>query len=91
MISVDLSSNMTHIALERAEELGVGPDQVIFETADATKREYPPGSFDVIYSRDAILHIEDKLSLFKKFFVSFNLKHSYFFCRGKLHNYCNLF
>lgn len=67
---LDLSSNMTQIGLERAQELGIGPDEVCFEIADATKREYPPELFDVVYSRDTILHIEDKLSLFKKFFVS---------------------
>ena len=70
MVTIDLSSNMTQIGLDRAEEVGCGPDQVVFEIADATKREYKPESFDVIYSRDTILHIEDKLSLFKRFFVS---------------------
>lgn len=44
--------------------------QVQFEVADATKRTFPEGSFDVIYSRDTILHIEDKLALFKRFHVS---------------------
>lgn len=68
VVSVDLSSNMTEIAHERAHELGIGPDIVSFEMADATKRDYKPQSFDVIYSRDTILHIEDKLSLFKQFF-----------------------
>jgi phosphoethanolamine N-methyltransferase len=29
---------------------------------------YPPGSFDVIYSRDTILHIEDKATLFRNFY-----------------------
>lgn len=70
MVSIDLSSNMTQIGLSRARELGIGPDQVSFEIADATKRDYAPQSFDVIYSRDTILHIEDKLSLFKQFYVS---------------------
>ena len=41
-----------------------------FEVADATKRTFPEGSFDVIYSRDTILHIDDKLALFKRFHVS---------------------
>uniref|UniRef100_A0A2C9L659 phosphoethanolamine N-methyltransferase n=1 Tax=Biomphalaria glabrata TaxID=6526 RepID=A0A2C9L659_BIOGL len=68
VVSVDLSFNMTQIGLERAKEVGCGPDQVVFEIADATKREYPVESFDVVYSRDVILHIADKLSLFKKFF-----------------------
>ena len=43
---------------------------VQFEVADATKREYQPEVFDVIYSRDTILHISDKLALFKNFYVS---------------------
>ncbi|XP_059144451.1 uncharacterized protein LOC131931640 [Physella acuta] len=66
--SVDLSSNMTQIGLARAKEVGCGSDEVVFEIADATKREYPAASYDVVYSRDVILHIPDKLSLFKKFF-----------------------
>lgn len=61
---------MTQIGLQRASEVECGPDEVSFEIADATKRDYAPESFDVIYSRDTILHIEDKLSLFKRFFVS---------------------
>lgn len=31
--------------------------------------EYPSNSFDVIYSRDAILHIKEKEVLFSKFYV----------------------
>ena len=44
--------------------------QVAFEVADATKRKYASEEFDVVYSRDTILHIEDKKSLFANFFVS---------------------
>ncbi|GFO25063.1 phosphoethanolamine N-methyltransferase-like [Plakobranchus ocellatus] len=58
---------MAHIAMNRAKEVGVLPNQVVFEIADATKREYPDESFDVVYSRDTILHIKDKLALFRKF------------------------
>uniref|UniRef100_A0A4W5MBL4 phosphoethanolamine N-methyltransferase n=1 Tax=Hucho hucho TaxID=62062 RepID=A0A4W5MBL4_9TELE len=47
---------------------------VHFEVADATKREFPEASFDVVYSRDTILHIDDKLALFKRFHVSSWLK-----------------
>jgi len=35
---------------------------------DCTKKEYPEGTFDVIYSRDTILHIQDKPALFQKFY-----------------------
>ncbi|KAJ8302833.1 hypothetical protein KUTeg_019229 [Tegillarca granosa] len=65
--AIDLSINMVDIGIERAEEVNI-KDEVQFEVADATKRDYPPNSFDVVYSRDTILHIADKLSLFKKFF-----------------------
>lgn len=68
VIGIDLSSNMINIALERAREADVTENEVQFEIADATKREYTPNSFDLVYSRDTILHISDKLALFKKFY-----------------------
>ncbi|CAL8357115.1 unnamed protein product [Merluccius merluccius] len=65
VLGLDLSENMVEIAMERAidEKLPM----VHFEVADATKRSFEEGSFDVIYSRDTILHIDDKLALFKRF------------------------
>ncbi|KAG8003997.1 Phosphoethanolamine N-methyltransferase 3 [Nibea albiflora] len=65
VLGLDLSDNMVDIAMERAvaEKL----PSVQFEVADATKRTFPEDSFDVIYSRDTILHIDDKLALFKRF------------------------
>lgn len=48
----------------------VVPLQVQFEVSDATKRSFPDCTFDVVYSRDTILHIKDKLDLFRKFYVS---------------------
>jgi len=65
VLGVDLSSNMINIGLERAHELG--EKRVQFEITDATKRDFPRASFDVIYSRDAIMHIEDKKSLYASF------------------------
>jgi phosphoethanolamine N-methyltransferase len=41
--------------------------KVRFEIGDVTKHEYPLGYFDVIYSRDALLHIPNKKNLFNKF------------------------
>uniref|UniRef100_A0A673N913 phosphoethanolamine N-methyltransferase n=1 Tax=Sinocyclocheilus rhinocerous TaxID=307959 RepID=A0A673N913_9TELE len=41
---------------------------VQFEVSDATKRKFPDSTFDVVYSRDTILHIRDKLDLFRKFY-----------------------
>ncbi|XP_056295141.1 phosphoethanolamine methyltransferase isoform X2 [Pseudoliparis swirei] len=82
VLGLDLSDNVVEIAMERAitEKL----PSVQFEVADATRRSFPEGSFDVIYSRDTILHIEDKLALFKRF-------HSWLKPGGKLliSDYCS--
>lgn len=65
VVGMDLSSNMIEIAMERAtENKGL---KVQFEIADVTKRSYTEESFDVVYSRDTILHIKDKEALFEKF------------------------
>jgi len=64
--AVDLSSNMISIALEKQlKELTT--NKVYFEISDITKQNYPAESFDVIYSRDTILHIENKEILFSNF------------------------
>ena len=61
---VDLSKNMLNHAIKtQPEEL---KDLLTFELTDITTKEFPPESFDVMYSRDTLLHIEDKLSLFQK-------------------------
>ncbi|XP_063045662.1 phosphoethanolamine methyltransferase [Engraulis encrasicolus] len=66
VLGMDLSANMVEIACERAAKEQL--PQVQFEVADATKRVFPEGTFDVVYSRDTILHISDKLELFKHFY-----------------------
>ncbi len=40
--------------------------QVSFEIADITTCEMAKESYDVVYSRDTILHIPDKPALFKR-------------------------
>lgn len=64
VVGIDLSINMVSFALERAIGLKCS---VEFEVADCTKKTYPDGTFDVIYSRDTILHIQDKPTLFRSF------------------------
>jgi phosphoethanolamine N-methyltransferase len=55
VVGIDLSINMISFALERA----IGCKySVEFEVVDCTKKVYPDNSFDVIYSRDTILHIQ---------------------------------
>lgn len=65
VVGIDLSINMISFALERA----IGRKcSIEFEVADCTKKTYPDNTFDVIYSRDTILHIQDKPMLFRSFF-----------------------
>lgn len=55
VVGLDLSVNMISFALERS----IGRKCAIeFEVGDCTKINYPDASFDVIYSRDTILHIQ---------------------------------
>ncbi|XP_064407981.1 phosphoethanolamine methyltransferase [Latimeria chalumnae] len=66
VLGIDLSSNVVAIAMERA--VAENTPLVQFEIGDATKRKFPAESFDVVYSRDTILHISDKLALFRRFY-----------------------
>ena len=51
--------------------------------SDATKREFPAERFDAVYSRETILHIEDKKALFQKILVSLTDRHliCFVFCK----------
>lgn len=46
-----------------------GDMQVSFEIADCTTAEFQPESYDVIYSRDTLLHIYEKPALFKRYII----------------------
>ncbi|GLE02629.1 hypothetical protein PINS_up011470 [Pythium insidiosum] len=67
---IDLSTNMVYRAIESYAARHVPRDgsDVEFEICDATTKSFQPNSFDVVYSRDTILHIEDKRALFAQFF-----------------------
>jgi len=63
---IDLSNNMIEIAQQKHADYGY--QNVVFEVADATLLDYPENSFDLVYSRDTILHISDKRALFANFY-----------------------
>ncbi|KAK2421910.1 S-adenosyl-L-methionine-dependent methyltransferase superfamily protein [Trifolium repens] len=65
VIAIDLSINMISLAIERAIGLKYS---VEFECVDCTKKSYPENTFDVIYTRDTLLHIKDKPTLFRSFY-----------------------
>ncbi|CAG9464468.1 unnamed protein product [Pedinophyceae sp. YPF-701] len=60
---VDLSVNMIVAALSTAGGRGA---KVSFEIADIVLRDLPDGAFDAVFSREALLHIPDKLEVLKK-------------------------
>jgi len=71
VVGIDLSVNMISFALERS----IGRKCAIeFEVGDCTKINYPDASFDVIYSRDTILHIQVNYCL------PFSLKFEFILC-----------
>ncbi|KAL6555529.1 hypothetical protein OROHE_007201 [Orobanche hederae] len=65
VVGINLSVNMVSFAMEHAIGLNCS---VEFEVADYTKKTYADVTFDVIYSRDTILHIQDKPPIFKSFY-----------------------
>lgn len=61
---VDISENMIRIAKSR----NIENEKIQFEMCDILEKDFPENSFDLIYSRDTILHLqlEDKQILFDK-------------------------
>lgn len=65
----DLSENMIKIANDLRNEQPSGiKHRVNFYVEDATLMDYPDQFYDMVYSRDTILHIDDKKALFKSFY-----------------------
>ncbi|KAL9330354.1 hypothetical protein ACSQ67_005357 [Phaseolus vulgaris] len=65
VVGIDLSINMISLAIERAIGLNYA---VEFDCADCFKKSYPDNTFDVIYTRDTMLHVKDKPTLFRSFY-----------------------
>lgn len=63
---IDLAEEMVNIALDRTAQLGLG-DSVKFLLGDVLETEFPD-TFDIIWSRDAFMHIPDKPRLFARLY-----------------------
>ena len=63
---VDLSPEMTDLALDAASHSGVS-SQVNFLLADVLETDFDE-PFDVVWSRDALMHVHDKKRLFAKLY-----------------------
>ncbi len=62
---IDLSKNMIELANDSKDLKAL---KVNFIHGDIMELEFDPGSFDVIYSRDTLLHIKDKEAVFKRMY-----------------------
>jgi phosphoethanolamine N-methyltransferase len=61
---IDLAPEMVAIALERARERQA-PDTVTFVLGNILETQFPE-PFDVVWSRDALMHVHDKPALFSR-------------------------
>jgi phosphoethanolamine N-methyltransferase len=64
VIGIDLAEEMVAIAVEQVARLGMG-DSVQFLLGDVLETTFPE-PFDIIWSRDAFMHIPDKDRLFSR-------------------------
>jgi phosphoethanolamine N-methyltransferase len=63
---IDLAEEMVVIAVERAAQLGLA-ESVTFLLGDVLETSFPE-PFDIVWSRDAFMHIPDKPRLFSRLF-----------------------
>lgn len=63
---IDLAEEMVAIALDRARQLGMA-DEVGFILGDILETPFPD-KFDIVWSRDALMHIPDKPRLFSRLY-----------------------
>ncbi len=69
VLGLDLSTNMLSIANEHKATMEENVQNLVsFRYLDATKAVFPENHFDMIYSRDAIMHIAEKEALYSKVF-----------------------
>ncbi|MFO7877244.1 MAG: methyltransferase domain-containing protein, partial [Desulfovermiculus sp.] len=63
---LDLPQQIVDIATQRQKEKGIS--NVSFHQGDIHEMNWDEGSFDVIWSRETLLHVPDKDALFQKFY-----------------------
>ena len=62
---------------------------VQFRYLDATQACFPENYFDVVYSRDAIMHIADKEPLYEKVLVGLLLDEKSWYNEPRYSEFCN--
>jgi phosphoethanolamine N-methyltransferase len=67
IVGVDIDRGLIERATKRAADAGLG-SSVTFRTVAPGPLPFADGSFDVVFSKDAMVHIEDKEALFADIF-----------------------
>jgi SAM-dependent methyltransferase len=62
---IDVESRLVDRATERAKRLGLG-DRISYQLVEPGPLPLPDASFDVVFSKDSIIHIRDKEQLFSE-------------------------
>jgi len=62
--AIDVESQLLQRAQQRAIDAGIA-DMVEFQLVEPGPLDFPDGSFDVVFSKDSMIHIPDKIALFK--------------------------
>lgn len=67
IVGVDIDGGLIERANKRAAEAGLG-GALTFRTVRLGRLPFPDGSFDLVFSKDAMVHIDDKEALFADIF-----------------------
>lgn len=63
VVGIDVESHLIDHSKSRAERVGLS-DRVTFELVEPGPLPFPDASFDVVFSKDAIVHIPDKAAMY---------------------------
>ncbi len=67
IVGIDVDAGLIARATDRAAEAGLG-DSLSFQTVTPGPLPFADGTFDVVFSKDAMIHIADKEALFAEIF-----------------------
>lgn len=67
VLGADVQQDLVDLATERALAAGFG-DRISYQTIEPGPFPYEDASFDVVFSKDAIIHVSDKEALYREAF-----------------------
>jgi ubiquinone/menaquinone biosynthesis C-methylase UbiE len=67
VLGADVQQDLVDLATERARAAGLA-DQISYQTIEPGPLPFGDASFDVVFSKDAIIHVRDKEALYREVF-----------------------